>query len=111
MSRADRIEIFDEERNPVRREVFHVTWDVDAAEKEGYPHFMLKEIYEQPKAIERNHQRADWMKSGNIRLDGISLTKEDLANISRIYIVACGTAYHAGLVGKYHHRKTRQNSG
>lgn len=97
---ADRIDIFDENRNPVRREVFHVTWDVDAAEKEGYPHFMLKEIYEQPKAIEETiARRLD--EAGNIRLDGISLTKEDLANISRIYIVACGTAYHAGLVGKF----------
>lgn len=96
----DKIEIFDEERKPVHREVFHVTWDVDAAEKEGYPHFMLKEIYEQPKAIsETISRRLD--ASGKIRLDGISLTKEDLAGISRIYIVACGTAYHAGLVGKY----------
>ena len=73
---------------------------MDAAEKEGYQHFMLKEIYEQPKAIsETISRRLD--ASGKIRLDGISLTKEDLEGISRIYIVACGTAYHAGLVGKY----------
>ena len=96
---ADEIKIYDEDRKPVHREVFHVTWDVDAAEKEGYSHFMLKEIYEQPKGIsETINRRID--ENGNIKLDGISLTKEDLDSISRIYIVACGTAYHAGLVGK-----------
>ena len=96
---ADQIKIFDEHRNPVHREVFHVTWDADAAEKEGYSHFMLKEIYEQPKAIaEALNRRID--ETGRIRLDGISLTREDLEGFSRIYIVACGTAYHAGLVGK-----------
>lgn len=97
---ADEVKIFDENRNPVRREVFHVTWDVDAAEKEGYPHFMLKEIYEQPKAInETLLRRLD--EDGKIKLDGISLSKIELENIDKIYIVACGTAYHAGLVGKY----------
>lgn len=96
----EKIEIFDEERKPVQRDVFHVTWDVDAAEKEGYAHFMLKEIFEQPKAIsETLNRRLD--EAGNIRLDGISLSREELEAVSRIYIVACGTAYHAGLVGKY----------
>ena len=94
------IKIYDENRNPIKRDVFHVTWDVDAAEKEGYPHFMLKEIHEQPKAIrETLLRRID--EEGKIKLDGISLTKEQLENIDRIYIVACGTAYHAGLIGKY----------
>ncbi len=96
---ADEIKIYDEERNPVQREVFHVTWDADAAEKEGYSHFMLKEIHEQPKAIsETLNRRLD--ENGLIKLDGISLTKEELDAFSRIYIVACGTAYHAGFVGK-----------
>lgn len=96
---ADEIKIFDEERNPVHRDVLHVTWDVDVAEKEGYSHFMLKEIYEQPKAIsETLNRRLD--EKGYIKLDGISLTKEELDRFSRIYIVACGTAYHAGIVGK-----------
>ena len=95
----DAIQIYDENRELVHREVFHVTWDVDAAEKEGYEHFMLKEIYEQPKGIsETLNRRID--ENGDIKLDGISLTKEDLEDISKIYIVACGTAYHAGLVGK-----------
>ena len=95
----DSVKIFDENRNPVKREVFHVTWDVDAAEKEGYEHFMLKEIFEQPKGIsETINRRLD--EKGMIKLDGISLTREELNRFSKIYIVACGTAYHAGLVGK-----------
>ena len=95
----DSVKIFDENRNPVNREVFHVTWDVDAAEKEGYEHFMLKEIFEQPKGIsETINRRLD--ENGMIKLDGISLTREELDRFSKIYIVACGTAYHAGLVGK-----------
>lgn len=95
----DSVKIFDENRNPVKREVFHVTWDVDAAEKEGYEHFMLKEIFEQPKGIsETINRRLD--EKGMIKLDGISLTRDELDRFSKIYIVACGTAYHAGLVGK-----------
>ena len=97
---GDNVTIFDENRNTVEREVFHVTWDVDAAEKEGYEHFMLKEIYEQPKGLsETLNRRLD--DTGKINLEGISITKEDIENLSKIYIVACGTAYHAGLVGKY----------
>ncbi len=97
---ADNVTIFDENRNKIEREVFHVTWDADAAEKEGYDYFMLKEIYEQPKGLsETLGRRLD--PSGKIVLEGISLKKEDIENFSKIYIVACGTAYHAGLVGKY----------
>lgn len=97
---ADQVTIFDEDKKKVDREVFHVTWDVDAAEKEGYEHFMLKEIYEQPKGLsETLGRRLD--DTGKINLEGISLTREDIEKFSKIYIVACGTAYHAGLVGKY----------
>ncbi len=97
---ADEVTIFDEDRKKVDREVFHVTWDVDAAEKEGYEHFMLKEIYEQPKGLsETLNRRLD--DTGKINLEGITLTKEEIEKFSKVYIVACGTAYHAGLVGKY----------
>lgn len=97
---ADEVRIFDENRKPVKREVFHVTWDADAAEKEGYEHFMLKEIFEQPKGLsETLNRRLD--DDGKIQLEGITLTKEQIDEIDKIYIVACGTAYHAGLVGKY----------
>lgn len=98
--KADEVKIFNEDRKEIKREVFHVTWDVDAAEKEGYEHFMLKEIYEQPKGLSETLNRR-LTKDGKIRLEGISLTKKDIDNINKIYIVACGTAYHAGLVGKY----------
>lgn len=95
----DSIHIYDESRKPVKREKFHINWDADAAEKEGYEHFMLKEIYEQPKGIEETlSRRLD--EDDKIVLDGISMTKEDIEGFSKIYIVACGTAYHAGLVGK-----------
>lgn len=100
MLTADEVKIFDENRKPVKREVFHVTWDADAAEKEGYEHFMLKEIFEQPKGLsETLNRRLD--DDGKIQLEGITLTKEQIDEIDKIYIVACGTAYHAGLVGKY----------
>ena len=94
------VKIYNADRKEVKRDVFHVTWDADAAEKEGYDHFMLKEIHEQPKGLsETLNRRLD--DNGMIKLDGISLTKEDLEQINKIYIVACGTAYHAGLVGKF----------
>ncbi len=96
----DHIQILNEDRQPVKRDVLHVTWSMEDAEKEGYDHFMLKEIYEQPKAIKETlTRRLD--ENGNVKLDGISLTLEDLERFNKIYIVACGTAYHAGLVGKY----------
>jgi glucosamine--fructose-6-phosphate aminotransferase (isomerizing) len=94
------VKIYNADRKEVKRDVFHVTWDADAAEKEGYDHFMLKEIHEQPKGLfETLNRRLD--DDGIIKLDGISLTKEELKKFNKIYIVACGTAYHAGLVGKF----------
>ena len=95
----DDIKIYNEAGKVVKRDVFHVTWDADAAEKEGYEHFMLKEIHEQPKGIQETLVRRI-AENGKINLDGISMTKEDIENFDKVYIVACGTAYHAGLVGK-----------
>ena len=96
----EKIQILDQKKNPIKRDVLQVTWSLEDAEKEGYEHFMLKEIHEQPKAIrETLMRRID--DDGQIKLDGISLTLEDLESFNKIYIVACGTAYHAGLVGKY----------
>ncbi|KMT21169.1 glutamine--fructose-6-phosphate transaminase (isomerizing) [Clostridium cylindrosporum] len=86
---------------PVTKEVFNVTWDAEAAEKGGYEHFMIKEIHEQPKAIKDTMTSRIMADSDEIKLDDINLTKEDLKNIDKIFIVACGTAYHAGMVGKY----------
>jgi glucosamine--fructose-6-phosphate aminotransferase (isomerizing) len=94
------ISIFDERMKKLKRDVFHVTWDADAAEKGGYDHFMRKEIFEQPASVAETLNRR-LGEDGAIKLDGISLTREDLARIERVYIVACGTASHAGLVGKF----------
>lgn len=97
---ADSVKIFNELRQEVKRDIYKVTWDMASAEKEGYEHFTLKEIHEQPKGVRDTiSRRID--SEGNIFLEGISLTKEDLENFNRVYIVACGTAYHAGLVGRY----------
>ncbi len=96
----DDITIYDILGQKVDREVFEVTWNADAAEKEGYEHFTIKEINEQPTGVHATlHRRLD--ADDNIVLDGIKLTKEDLDHYNKIYIVACGTAYHAGLIGKY----------
>lgn len=97
----DKVQVLTKEGLPVNKEVFHVTWDAQAAEKGGYEHFMIKEIHEQPKAIRDTMTSRIMHDSDVIKLDNISLTSEDLKNIDKIYIVACGTAYHAGMVGKY----------
>ncbi len=95
------VSLCDENKNPVENEVYHVTWDAQDATKGGYEHFMLKEIYEQPNAV-RNTLRGRLDKIGHkVTLDDFRLTKEDFNKISKIYIVACGTAYYAGCIGKY----------
>lgn len=96
----DGVTLLNPEGEEINKEVFHVTWDADAAEKGGYEHFMLKEIHEQPKAI-KDTMTSRVMPGKPIILDDISITKEQLNAIDKIYIVACGTAYHAGMVGKY----------
>ena len=98
--KADSIKIYDSHRKEVKKDVFTFDWDIEAAEKNGYDHFMLKEIYEQPKVVKDNLSRR-FDENGRVTLDGIKLGKEELANINRIYICACGTAYYAGLIGKY----------
>lgn len=95
----DKITIYNEHQKVVKRDVFHVTWDADAAEKGGYDHFMMKEIHEQPKGLyETLNRRLN--EDNTIKLDGITMTKDDIEGFNKVYIVACGTAYHAGLVGK-----------
>ncbi len=95
--KADSVTITDFRGNPVSKEIFAVTWDPVAAEKNGFEHFMLKEIHEQPAALK------DTLR-GNIKDSLIDLTDlgfdDILAGLEKIYIVACGTAYHAGLVGR-----------
>ena len=97
----DSVNIYDEEDRLIERPMMHVDWDVSAAEKGGYDHFMLKEIYEQPTAIRETLSR-NLDDNGRVHLqETVQLTKEDFEKINKIVIVACGTAYHAGLVGRY----------
>ncbi|MCQ2969375.1 MAG: glutamine--fructose-6-phosphate transaminase (isomerizing) [Clostridium sp.] len=98
--KKDGIDIRNKNNEIIKKEIFHVTWSVDAAEKCGYEDFMLKEIHEQPKAV-RYTLSGKISLNENISFDKIKFTKNDLANFDKIYIIACGTAYHAGIVGKY----------
>ena len=95
-----KVTILDENKNVVEKKINEINWDIEAASKGGYDCFMTKEMYEQPKGVEDTlMRRLD--ENGRIKLDDIKITKEDLEKINKVYIVACGTAYHAGLVGKY----------
>jgi hypothetical protein len=96
----DDIVFYDKDKNIINKEKFTITWDMDAATKGGYPHFMLKEINEQPKAVaDTILRRID--EDNNLILDDIRIDDTQIQNINDIYIVACGTAYNAGLIGKY----------
>jgi glucosamine--fructose-6-phosphate aminotransferase (isomerizing) len=96
----EHIEIKDFSGLSVPTVVEHVTWDVDAAEKAGYPHFMLKEIYEQPRAFQETLAGRISEIEGDVNLD-IGLSDDDIRSLDRVSIVACGTSYHAGLFAKY----------
>jgi len=94
------IEIFNELGQEVVKEPYQVTWDVASAEKDGYEHFMMKEIHEQPKAI-KDTLSPRLNEKGFIEIEEFNLTKEDIENFDKVMVVACGTAYHAGLIGKF----------
>ena len=96
---ADQVQIFDRDRFLLEKEKHLIDWDVSAAEKGGYAHFMLKEIMEQPEAVRKTISPR--LADGEIVLEELRDAKELMKNISRIYIVACGSAYHIGMVGKY----------
>lgn len=96
---ADKVKVFNIYGAEVKKEIFRVNWDVAAAEKSGYEHFMMKEMCEEPKVIKDTISPR--VKDGKIVLDDIRITAEALKEIDKIYIVACGTAFHAGVVGKY----------
>ncbi len=97
---GDGIEITDFDGNPAEGRDYHIDWDSRAAEKGGYDYFMLKEIAEQPQAI-ADTLRGRLAATGEITLDEVRLTDQDLRDVDKIFIVACGTAYHAGMVAKY----------
>lgn len=95
----DGVKLYNTDGEEISKDVYHVTWSEDAAEKGGFEDFMLKEIHEQPKAI-RDTMAGRISMDKSMILDDLKITKEDLENTDRVFIVACGTAYHAGLVGK-----------
>ena len=95
----DKICFFDKNLNSINKEIKNIEWDVTSAEKDGYEDYMLKEICEQPRAI-RETIGSRLASGQKCNFDDISISKEYLSSISQIYIVACGTAMHAGLVGK-----------
>ena len=98
----DSVWVTNRQGTPVSKKVFEVNWDAEAAEKGGYDHFMIKEIIEQPKAF-RDTMTARVNKDNNtISFDELKWTREEVAAIKKVTITACGTAYHAGLVGKYY---------
>ncbi|MBO8435222.1 MAG: glutamine--fructose-6-phosphate transaminase (isomerizing) [Tyzzerella sp.] len=97
--KRDGVTVLDMDKNEIKKDIYNVTWDISSAEKGGYDYFMLKEIMEQPKAIKDTiHPR---IADGEIKLDDVKYTDDDIKNIGRIHIIACGSAYHAGIVGKY----------
>ena len=103
--RKDSVEVKNRAGEPVSKKVFEVTWNAEAAEKGGYEHFMLKEIHEQPKAVrDTMSQRITSDKKG-VSFEELAWDAAYLNSFNKIYIVACGTAYHAGLVGKYYIEK------
>ena len=96
----DNVSVFDREGNAIDKEVFHVSWNAEAAEKGGYEHFMLKEIHDQPKAVRDTFGTHISEDGKTVIFDELNWTADDVAAFNKILIVACGTAYHAGLVTK-----------
>ena len=96
----DNVSVFDREGNAIDKEVFHVSWNAEAAEKGGYEHFMLKEIHDQPKAVRDTFGTHISEDGKTVHFEELNWTADDVAAFNKILIVACGTAYHAGLVTK-----------
>ncbi len=93
------VEFFNIDREPIEKKLTEIKWDAEAAEKGGYEHFMMKEIHEQPKAVQDTFNSV--VKDGVIDFSSVGLTDEEMKRFSQIYIVACGSAYHVGVVAQY----------
>ena len=98
---ADGVRITDFDGNPIKRNVSHILWDPIMAEKGGYKHFMLKEIFEQPRAVRDTVLGRVNQESGTVHLAEVNLTPEEFAEFKSVKIVACGTSWHAALAGKF----------
>ena len=93
------VQVYDALFQPVEKEHAHVDWEISAAEKGGYPHFMFKEIMEEPRAI--RDTISPRIRDGKVVLDDLTITREDLEGMDRFYIIACGSSYHVGMAAKY----------
>ena len=93
------IQVYNALGDPIEKERHHIDWEVSAAEKGGYPHFMLKEIFEQPQALRRAIMPR--LRADKVYLEDMKLTAEKIRSFTRIFIVACGSSYHVGVIGKY----------
>ncbi len=97
----DGFRTYDLARNNIHKEIEDIDWDIDSIEKQGFECFMLKEIFEQPETIRNAFRGRILLESGTVRLDGLRLTNEELSSINRVIFIACGTSWHAGLIGEY----------
>jgi glucosamine--fructose-6-phosphate aminotransferase (isomerizing) len=95
----DRVTVYNTDLDCVEKEHTYVDWEISAAEKGGYEHFMFKEILEQPKAVKDTISPR--IRDGRVVLDDVKLTKEEVGQLDRLYIIACGSSYHVGVVAKY----------
>ena len=103
IARLDRdgLEVVDREGNPLKRAVRQLSWDPGQAEKGGYKHFMIKEIHEQPRVVQETFSGRVDFERGRIELEELGIAPERLAGIERLHVLACGTSWHAALVGKF----------
>lgn len=95
------VEVYDKSGKKIKKKVFQISWDPVMAEKGGYKHFMLKEIHEQPRAIRDTFRGRMAPDKGEVYLEEIGLSKEEIRKIEKVYIVACGTSYHSALYGEF----------
>jgi glutamine---fructose-6-phosphate transaminase (isomerizing) len=95
------VQLTDFEARPITRQVQHITWDPIMAEKGGFKHFMLKEIYEQPRAVRDTTLGRISLDTGKVFLDEMDITEDDFRKLDKVYIAACGTSWHAALAGKF----------
>ena len=97
----DGVDVTSIDNVPLSREINEINWDLDQIQKGGYPHFMLKEIFEQPKTIRDSFRGRILPELGDMKLDGLEMSDTELREIKRIVILACGTSWHAALLGEY----------
>lgn len=95
----DGVKFYNADGEPVEKEIEHIEWDIEAAEKGGFEHFMMKEIHEQPKAVQDTLNSV--IKDGAIDLSSVEITEEEIKNFEQIYIIACGSAWHVGMAAQY----------